>query len=71
MVQRLFLNRVDAIAAGPAIGGQDDFAVLVCTDKTQALLTFMQPAGSWTYIALYTAILQYMPVFCTETLIIE
>jgi hypothetical protein len=38
MVEGLLLDRVDAKAAGPAVGGQDNLILLPRPDKTKAPL---------------------------------
>jgi hypothetical protein len=61
MVERLFLNRVNAEAGGTAITGQYNAAFAGLTDKTKAALACSQFAKAGTQVALNTAIGQAMP----------
>jgi hypothetical protein len=63
MVKGFFFNRVDAKPAGAAISRQDDLVFFAGTDKTHAPLLLLKLTEPWAEIALYTAILQPMPVF--------
>ena len=62
MIQRLFFDRIDAIAAGAAVGGQHNFTVLIGAHKTQAALAFVQLAETRAYVALHAPILKLVPV---------
>jgi hypothetical protein len=63
MVKGFFFNRVDAEPAGAAISRQEDLVFFAGTDKTHSPLLLLKLAEPWAEIALYTAILQPMPVF--------
>ena len=62
MVERLFLDRIDAKAAGTAITGQDDPAVVTAAHKAQALLALVQLAIARADIALQPPVIKRMPV---------
>jgi len=62
VIERFFLNRVHAKAAGAAIGRQDNLILVAGTHKTQSPLPFVKLTKTWTEIALHTTIFQPMPV---------
>src|SRR5882672_10745895 len=62
MVERLFLDRVDAEAARAAIAEQLDTACFRAAYEAQASLTVTQLAGARAHVALHTAVVQSMPV---------
>lgn len=66
VVERLFLDRVDAEARGTAVGSQDHAPVVVCANEAQAALAFVKLAEPWTQIALNSALAQLMPKTCPE-----
>ena len=61
MMERLFLDGVDTIAAGATIGGQHNAAILTGANETQALLAFMELAETGAQITLNPPILQQVP----------
>lgn len=62
MVQGFFLDRINAVATGTSIRGQNNLLTLIGAYKTQATLTFMQFTKAWTQIALYATVFQLVPV---------
>jgi hypothetical protein len=64
MVQRFFFYRIDAIAAGTTIGGEDYPAIQAGTHKTQAPLALVKFAFARAEITLDAAIVEKVPVFC-------
>src|SRR5258708_36135353 len=62
MVERLFLDRVDAEAARAAIAEQLDTACFRATYEAQASLTVAQLAGARAHVALHTAVAQRVPI---------
>src|SRR5438105_4996270 len=62
MVERFFLDRVDAKAARAAVAEQLDTSCLRATHEAQASLPIAQLAGSRAYVALHTAVVQRVPV---------
>src|SRR5678816_786463 len=62
MVERLFLDRVDAEAAGAAVGIKPDLAVFDTTYEAQAALPVVHPAGARTHVALHATIVELVPV---------
>ena len=61
MIEWLFLYRVDAEAAGAAIGGQNEFILGSDTDKTKPPLPFMKTAKSGTQVTLQPAVVKQVP----------
>ena len=61
MVERLFLDRIDAKAGRAAIGGQLHGAIDHLADETGAALAFVQLAVARAKVALHTAIGQGVP----------
>src|ERR1700730_5352500 len=61
MVERLFLDRVDAEAARAAIAEQLDTACFRATYETQASLTVAQLAGARAHVALLTDVAHAVP----------
>ena len=62
MVQRLFLDRVDAESARPAVADELDLVVDALPHVTQAALTVAQTAVARAQIALQSAVIDAMPV---------
>src|SRR5438094_4593190 len=62
MVQRLFLNWVDAESAGASISGQDNLILLTRAHKAQALLAFLELTKTRAHIALNAPILKSVPI---------
>lgn len=62
MIQRLFLNRVHAEAAGSPVRGQDDLILSAFAHEAQTLLPFLEFADPWTEVALDAAVIQAVPV---------
>ena len=62
VVQRLLLDRVDAVAAGPSVAGEHDLVVLAGADEAHAPLALPELAGPWTLIALDPPVLEDVPV---------
>src|SRR5262249_2483271 len=56
--------RVHAEAAGSAIGGQHDLAVLTGAHEAETALPLVELAKARTQVALNTPVLQKVPVFC-------
>ena len=61
MIEWLFLYRVDAEAAGSAIGRQNEFIPSAGADKTKPPLPFMKTAKSGTQITLQPAVVKRVP----------
>ncbi len=62
MIEWLFLDGIDAKAAGAAIGRQDDFVVRAGADKTESALTFSEFAEAGTDVALQSTIIDLVPI---------
>jgi len=62
MVERFFLDGVDAETGGPAIGRQYDLIVLSHAYETGAALALVQFAVTRTQVTLYAAVIQPVPV---------
>jgi hypothetical protein len=62
VIQRLFLDGINAKTTGAAVGGQDDLVVPVGSNETEAPLPFAKPAKPGAQVALNTPIGQFMPV---------
>jgi hypothetical protein len=62
MIEGLFLDRVDAIAARAAIGGQHDLILGPRTHETQPALAIVELAQPRTHIAPDAAIVERVPV---------
>lgn len=62
MVERFFLNRVDAEAAGPAIGGEHNLVALPTAHKAQPSLAIAELTKTRTNVALDTPVFDRMPV---------
>jgi hypothetical protein len=62
MIERFFLNRIDAKSGRTSVGGEHDLLVLPGAHKAQAALAFMQFAIARTDIALDAPIRQSMPI---------
>jgi hypothetical protein len=63
MVQRLFLDGIDAEPARPAVGRQYHGTLVVLADETESALSLLEPAGARTEIALYMRVVDPVPVF--------
>jgi hypothetical protein len=63
MVQRLLLDRVHAESARPAVGGQDNLAVLTGAHEAQPALSILELAEAGTDIALDASVIEAVPVF--------
>jgi hypothetical protein len=61
-MERLFLDRIDAVATRSPVGRQNDLTAFVRPNETQAALPLAQLAGARTQIALHAALVQSMPV---------
>lgn len=62
MVQRLFLNRIDAETAGSTIRRQNDFAVQTASHKAETALPLSKLAIARAEIALNPAIGESVPI---------
>ena len=62
MVERLFLDRVDAITARPAVSGEHDLLILAGAHEAEAPLPFVQLAITRTHVALHAAVVERMPI---------
>ncbi len=62
VVERFLFDRVHAVAAGAAPGGQDDLVILVGAHEAQAALPLTQLAVAWADIALHAPVFQLVPV---------
>jgi hypothetical protein len=62
MIERLFLDRIDAEAGRAAIGCQKDFIVLPATHKAETALTLAQLAETRAKIALDAAVFELVPI---------
>jgi hypothetical protein len=67
VVQRLFLDGIDAKPAGAAIGGQYHLIAGTGTHETQAALPFMEPAEAGAKVTLQTAVVNRVPVAARNT----
>src|SRR5581483_6362032 len=63
MIERFFLDRIDAEAARAAVGGQYDTVVVVRAHETEPALARMQLAIARTDIALDAPVVELVPVF--------
>ena len=62
MIERFFLDRVHAVAARTAIGGQYNLTVMVAAHETQATLAFVQLAITRAHVALHPPVVELVPV---------
>ena len=62
MIERFLLDRVHAIAAGAAIGGQHNLTVMVAAHEAQATLAFVQLAVTRAHVALHPPVVELVPV---------
>ena len=62
MVERFFLDRVDAEAGGAAVGGQDHLAAYILAHEAQAALALVQLAVARAQVALDAAVVERVPV---------
>jgi hypothetical protein len=67
MVERFLLDRVDAKAAGAAIGGQYNLLPVAGAHEAQAALAIVKPAEAWAEITLKTAVVRPMPITARNT----
>jgi hypothetical protein len=63
MIQGLFFNRIDTVAAGSAVGREDNLSVAVFPYKAKSRLSLMQLTGTRTQVTHDAAVIQSMPVF--------
>lgn len=66
MIQRFLFDRVDAKAAGAAIGDELDFIVEALAYVTQPALPLAKMAVAWAQVALQAPIVEAMPVACFD-----
>ena len=64
MIQRFFLDRINAKTAGAAVANQLDLAVQALAHITQAALAFLQAAMARAEVALQLSIVKLVPVAC-------
>ena len=62
VVERLLLDRVDAEAARPAVGGEHDPVVPASPDEAEAALPLTQPAGARAEVTLDSPVGEPVPV---------
>ena len=62
VVQRLLLDRVEAEAARPAVGGEHDLVALAGPHEAEAALSLAELAGARAHVALDPAVVELMPV---------
>jgi hypothetical protein len=62
MIERFLFYGVYAESAGSAIGRENDFTPLTGSHKAKPLLSLLQLAFPGTEVALYTAVIQQVPV---------
>src|SRR3974390_1643284 len=62
MIERFFLDRIDAKSGRTPVGGKHDLLVLPGAHKAQPALAFVQPAIARTDIALEAPIRHGMPI---------
>ena len=62
MIQRFLLDRIDAEAAGAAVGVELDLAAFDAAHEAQAALTFVHLAGARTDVALDATVVERVPV---------
>src|SRR5215469_10023458 len=62
MVERFFLDRIDAKSGRAPVGGEHNLLVLPDAHKAQPALAFVKPAIARTDIALDAPIRQSMPI---------
>src|SRR5215470_5709811 len=62
MIERLLLDRVNAVAAGAPVGRQDDGVTLAHAHEAEPALPLVQAAGPRAHIALDPPVLGEVPV---------
>jgi hypothetical protein len=62
MIERLFLDRIDAKSGRTPVGGEHDLLVLPGAHKAQPALALVQLAITRANIALHASIRQSMPI---------
>ena len=62
MIERFFLDRVDAETARTPVGGEYEFVPLAGADETEPTLTVLQAAKTRTQIALQATVIHRMPI---------
>ena len=62
MIEWLFLDRVDAKTAGPAIRSQHDFIAIAGAHEAKSTLIFAQPAKPGTQVTLQPSVIVLVPV---------
>ncbi len=62
MIKWLFLDGIDAKAAGAAIGCQDNFVIRASADKTESALAFPEFAEAGTNVTLQSTIVDLVPI---------
>ncbi len=62
MIQRLFLDGIDAEAAGAAVGCQDDFVICTSAHETESALAVPELTKAGTKVALQPAVINLVPV---------
>ncbi len=63
MIKGFFFDGIDAVAAGPPVGGKYDLIVLIGADKAEATLAFAEFTKPWANVALNAPVLQSLPIF--------
>jgi hypothetical protein len=66
VIQRFFLDRIDAESAGTSVGRQHDLLVLAGPHEAKSTLAFVQFAKPRANVALHAVIVELVPVFCRE-----
>ena len=61
MIERLFLDRIDAKSGRTPVGGEHNLPALPGAHKAQPALAFVQFAKARTDVALHAAVRQSMP----------
>jgi hypothetical protein len=62
MIQWLFLDGIDAEAAGAAVGCQDDFVICTSAHETESALAVPELTKAGTKVALQPAVINLVPV---------
>ncbi len=62
MIKGLFLDGIDAKAAGTAIGCQHNFVIRARADESESALTFSEPAEAGTDVTLQPTVVDLVPV---------
>jgi hypothetical protein len=61
VIERLFLDGIDAKSGRPAISGEHHLVIHALTHKTRSALSFVQPTIARAQIALHSAIVEQVP----------